>query len=482
MKANNNNKSFYGVILVGIILVLSTFFYYPIHFDDVLSLEVVPEFDIDISIWRIIFEPIIGLLLFFNRSLYAIQEMQFVLFWIIVIFLIISLRKYQRLDKLERAKYLKSQWVHIPILLGLWFAVFVIIIFVPLPSNKIINHSDNYILVSTHAHTEYSHDGLISQENMWQWQKDNGFDAFFITDHANHKKTYELVSRQRKGEFNMEPLIMVGEEYSASNHMSLLGLKNKFTTKGLSDQQVVDSVHAYGGIVLMNHWFDDERKTLDYYRNLGVDGFEIENSGKEKYYDRDIYNRLKAYCISHNLIMSGGLDFHGYGNASTLWNALEIPKWHKMDALTKEKAILGILRNGDQSKLKILMYKDRAYYKNENLIFRPLFTIVNYFRTLNLYQVLSWFFWIVLFTVMNKIMIRNKIGLDKINASLGLMGAAILLLLGLFYYEKIDKIKGYTEMYEEYSTLLFYSGSVFLVYMMSFIYFKFVRKDRLNMI
>ena len=114
----------------------------------------------------------------------------------------------------------------------------------------------NSILVTTHSHSEVSHDGLISQDNLWKWHKENNFDAFFVTDHANHEKSFDFARKQRRGEFSIDPLVMVGEEYSASNHMSLLGLKNKFKTKKMSDQAVVDSVHAYGGVVIINHWFD----------------------------------------------------------------------------------------------------------------------------------------------------------------------------------------------------------------------------------
>ena len=40
------------------------------------------------------------------------------------------------------------------------------------------------------------------------------------------------------------------------------------------------------------------------------------------------------------------------------------------------------------------MLNDRPYYEKKNLFFRPLVTLFNYFRTLNLMQVVSWFCWV----------------------------------------------------------------------------------------
>ena len=71
-----------------LIVILALVFPFKIFIEDALSLEVMTEFGIEISIWRIIFEPVLGPLLFFNRSLYALQELPFVLIWIFILFLI----------------------------------------------------------------------------------------------------------------------------------------------------------------------------------------------------------------------------------------------------------------------------------------------------------------------------------------------------------------------------------------------------------
>ena len=361
--------------------------------------------------------------------------------------------------------------------MGLWFVVFIVIVFIPLPNNTIVNNSANSVLVTTHSHTNYSHDGLISQKGLWKWHKRNGFDAFFITDHNNHNKTLKFVQTQRNIRFPIEPLVMCGEEFSGTNHLSLLGLKRNFNTSGFADSTVIYSVRANNGVVIVNHWFDGKHKSLAYYSDIGVDGFEITNSATERIYDRNVYKEIKEYCESNNLIMIGGLDFHGYGNVCSIWNAFEIPYWHSFDPASKEEAILSIIRNRDQSKLKVLIYKDRAYYDSNNLLFSPLFTLFNYFRTLNSYQLISWIIWISIFTLV-KIRIHDVLNLKesvtayKLLPIVSLLSAFFLIILGLSYYMKIESIIGFTEMYEEYSAILLYVGAAFFIYSGLTIYFR----------
>ena len=181
-------------------------------------------------------------------------------------------------------------------------------------------------------------------------------------------------------------------------------------------------------------------------------------------------------------ILNGGVDFHGYGNACSMWNAFEIPGWKNMDAQSKEAAILNILKTRDQSKLKVLLYNDRPYYEKKNLFFSPLFTFFNYFRTLNFFQIVSWIFWILLFakvgnSLSKKDEIANKFSCQRVVSVLGLLGALFMLGLGLVYFSRIQDIEGFTEIYHEYSSLLFYIGSTFLIYAGVVVYFRFFKRN-----
>jgi hypothetical protein len=470
MEVSNKKKLIGLSIFLAVIVLPATVFHYPIGILDALTLQPLSDYGIQIPFWRVLFEPFLGFLLFLNQSFYTLDELKFVLLWLVVFFVVYSLAKTLSLsDRTLRRSFILRQLINIPLLIGLWFVLLVVVIFIPLPNNTIVNNSPNAILVTTHTHTEFSHDGLISQEGLWKWHKRNGFDAFFITDHNNHDKTLEFVAAQRNKQFPSEPLVMGGEEFSGTNHLSLLGLKKPFRTKGFTDSMAVAMTRADSGAVLVNHWFDGERKSLDYYKELGVDGFEIENTATDKRYDREVYKRIGNFCATNGLLLNGGLDFHGYGSACTLWNALDIPGWRALDPAAKEKAILNIIRSRDQSKIKVLLYNDRSYYSKDQLLFRPILAIFNYFRTLNLYQGFSWLAWTLLFAficqrISNKERIVRTLTVQRLLPLLGVMGALFLLGLGWHYFNRIKPVEDFTEMYQEYSTLLFYAGAAFLIY------------------
>ncbi len=464
-----------SVFIAGVALV----FPYPVHIENALTLQPEAGFGIQPNFWRTVFEPVLGILLYFNRSFYAVKESTMTLYWLVLIFAVYTLVKGFVLKNSNRKKFMLRQLINLPILVGIWFALFVVIIFIPLPNDKIVNKTSGWVLVTTHSHTEFSHDGMMSQQRLLKWHQRNGFDAFFITDHNNHRQTLEFVNMRWNKELPGEPVVFCGEEFSGSNHLSLLGLKSDFKTKGLSDSAVVAKARADGAAILVNHWFDGEHQTLEYYRNLGVDGFEIENTATDKRYNREVYQRIKSFCERNGLIMNGGLDFHGYGSACTLWNTFEIPGWKGFDNRAKEEAILNIIKTRDQSKLKVLLLNDRPYYKRENLFLHTSVTLLNYFRTLTIWQVFSWVFWIFLFVFLrNKSAFVQQLTCRKMLPLAGVAAALFLLGLGFVYVFRNQPVEDFTEIYPEYYRLLLMAGSALLVVSGLTAYFRIVRKNQ----
>lgn len=459
----NGIQGFIVALPIFCIIVVATLFHFQIHFEDVLTLLPAQEYGIEISPWRMVFEPFFGLPLYFNRALYVLEELPFTFLWALIFYLAYRIIKIWKANTRKKSLILGSM-ANVLLLVCICFSFFIAILFLPLPNNTVANNDNNSVLVTTHAHTEYSHDGLISQEAMWAWHRKNGFDAFFITDHAGHDKSLEFVRKQRKGDFPLAPLVMVGQEYSASNHMSLLGLKSNFETKGMSDTEVVKAVHKQGGAVIINHWFDGKGEEKELYSRLGADGFEIENTGTDLYYDRSIFEEIKNFCEERGHIMVGGLDFHGYGRVCSLYNAFEIPDWRGMDPGTQESEILKILRNGPQDKIRILMYKDRSYYPKDHLFLRPFVTVFNYFRTLNKWQVLSWAIWLILFQgIGNRKKLRAKLRHFNLPV-VAAIGALLPIILAVKYHYRGKSVLGYNDIYEEYSSLLGPIGGVFFCY------------------
>lgn len=470
----NKIRTFKILIFLILIIILATAFHHPIQIVDALTSETVDEFGIHISTAKILLEPIVGPLLFFLRADQPLNEIFILMFWLMAGLLIFSILKGFRDVHKKKLSTIGRQlllWLaKIPILIIVWLAILLVIIFAPLPSNTIINNADDTILVNIHCHTHFSHDGIISPEGQIKWHGYNGFDVFFISEHNNHDKTLEIVEAQKNGDLPAQPMVICGEEFSGSNHILLLGLKRDFKTRGLPDSATVDSAHANEGLAIVAHWFDDEHRTIQYYIDCGVDGFEIVNQGTGLTYDRQIFHRIVDNCQNNGLIMLGACDYHGYGSACFTWNALKIPGWHDLNDDEKQSSIISLLREKNQKKVKVLTYRDREIFDRSNLCLSPVLEFVRYFRSLNFYQVLSWIIWVLLFLLVKDYFFKKK-AKEWLNkrplfawAAIGFVSALFVLVLGIDFLIKAKPLIGYNKIYSENGVQFVWIGIGFIIY------------------
>ena len=478
----------------AVLAILSTVFHQPIQIIDALTSEPVPGFGIHISAWRLLFEPFTGPLLFYLRADQPALEFAVLLLWILALSLVVTLgrlflknnsRKGQNegRDQIERGSESKLAgllfWLKTaPLIVATWLGLLWLIIYIPMPANRIVNQQEHTILINTHSHTEYSHDGIISTKGLQKWHKKNGYDAFFITDHNHHQKTMEAVKAQEQGLLPEAPLLMVGEEYSGSNHMTLLGLTRNFITRGLTDQQVIDSTHDDNGVVIVAHWFDGERESIPFFLGMGVDGFEIANQADGLTYERRIFKDITEACMSNGLIMNGAADYHGYGSSCFVWNALEIPGWHQMDPEQKRESIMQVLRQRDMTRITVLLYNDRNTFDRSRVLLSPPYTIVSYFRTLNTIQLLSWFLWLVLLAILGTRLAKRIKGnvCFRTMQAVALTSTVFLLVNGTVLNLRARSLTEYNDIYTEYSTIMLWCGAGFLIYSFILIFIELRRR------
>ena len=474
MNNANKNTTRYTALgfISGFITVLALAFHFPIQIVNALDYQTVEGFDIHVSIWRILFEPFLGPLLFYLRADQPIDAYFWLLIWAVIISGLLFLYKFYN-NKITFKKGIVNWLARIPLLISIWLGLFVMMIFMPLPSNIIVNNTDDLILMNTHAHTEHSHDGLISQNAQMKWHKRNGFDAFFITDHNNHAKTLEAVAKQSAGTLSADPLIITGQEFSGSNHLILLGLTEDFKTKGLPDSIVINKVQEQNGVVIVAHWFDGKGKhSIQHYIDIGADGFEIANQADGLTYDRNIFKSIVEKCEANNLLMLGVCDYHGYGSTAFAWNALQIPNWDQLDHAQKTASVMDILRKHQQEKVTVLLYHDRKVRPADKKFFSPFYLIPAYFRTLNFAQVLSWLIWSSLFLLLLPYLFPKGGYIPSIKL-LGLISAGFILTHGIILKVKANRITGENDIYAEYSQLLLIAGGVLLVYSLVVFVIKF---------
>ena len=82
-------------------------------------------------------------------------------------------------------------------------------------------------------------------------------------------------------------------------------------TKYPSIEEVLEEVHGAGGIAVLAHpAFYDNFDEIEKYIDLGLDGIEVWHPSATE----DDVHRLTEICKAHDLLMTGGSDFHGiYG-------------------------------------------------------------------------------------------------------------------------------------------------------------------------
>src|SRR5262249_55569361 len=110
------------------------------------------------------------------------------------------------------------------------------------------------------------------------------------------------------------------------------------------------------------HWGEG---VTDFIR-WGIDGFEIINSAP-KALDFPFSHRAQIVdlCKRQNLFITGISDNHGYGYATAVWNAMDIPGWQALGPDELEKAVLSQLRVKRYQAVQVL---ERVKFSPESFV------------------------------------------------------------------------------------------------------------------
>lgn len=106
-------------------------------------------------------------------------------------------------------------------------------------------------------------------------------------------------------------------------------------TKYPSVEEVLEEVHGAGGIAVLAHpAFYDNFDELGKYVDMGIDGIEVWHPSASE----EQIEQLGTFCKAHDLLMTGGSDFHGiYGAKTVTLGTCSTPQEH-LDKLLNYKA------------------------------------------------------------------------------------------------------------------------------------------------
>ena len=440
--------------LALLIAAISFFFHYTPAIRDAVSQTPAQGFELNISWWRVLFEPFFGPLIFLLRSPEPISLYGTLFLWLLVLALAGGWKRNTSVT-VNLKRWLRT-W---PLYFGCAVALFLIAVFAPLPGDTIVNQRPEVVLVNLHSHSHYSHDGIISPKGQLAWHRRQGFDAFFLTEHNHFAKALDIVEQQRNGRLPAHPQIMAGMEYSGSNHILLLGLHRVFNSKDYPDKAAIDSAHSQGGAAIVAHWFTPARNTrpLSFYVDAGADGFEIVNKSEGAFHPGSKAQPVIDLCRRQSLVMSACCDYHGYGNVGQSWTGLTIPGWRTLNPQERQKNILEILRNRQQDRITVLALNDRPAGRFPVWL-RPVQFFFHYAATLNLIQIVSWFFWMGLAAGLVRFSSGRAPGSQGLGsqglARLGLLSGALMIGVGFYMILRGLQLRGFNELYFETSPYL----------------------------
>lgn len=120
-------------------------------------------------------------------------------------------------------------------------------------------------------HTHYSHDSVITPEDLVFYTKKRGLDGVAVTDHDRLDSALKLARETSL-------FIIPGMEIESTNG-HIVGLNLKETVpKGLSVDETVDRIHGAGGIAVASHPVTFFKGSLGKHVSSKFDAVEVVNS------------------------------------------------------------------------------------------------------------------------------------------------------------------------------------------------------------
>jgi hypothetical protein len=175
-----------------------------------------------------------------------------------------------------------------------------------------------------HAHTNASHDGRPgwTLAKLAAWHERQGFEASYVTDH-NVVYDGSLVPS------GTSVSLLPGVEWSVhQQHVVAIGpveplARDSFQGSTARMLRIFAAIERQGGLSIASlpeywryHWDD-----LGAFVTAGVDGFEIVNCAPRALaFPSDLRHQVLTLARSHDLMVVGASDNHGWGQVTCVWN------------------------------------------------------------------------------------------------------------------------------------------------------------------
>jgi len=352
----------------------------------------VNDAEIIIHILNKIFAPFFDLPSYFLTLPYPRTQIISWLLWLLAVWVIYSLIRLKgRWTKKSLSLFRGMTVITVSFLLFILYCIFC-----PLPQNLLKSKNPDEFFIDLHSHTIYSHDGIVTPERSFYWHVNHGFNGWATTEHDWIGGAPAIQKKIIQKNF-IDAAVIEGEEISFKGiHLNLLGIKENIDAKKYKDLDgMVEDVHNQGGAVIVPHLWAETRSTysMDDLYEAGVDGFEIAGNASV-YLTQERQQEIIAFCQKKGLVMVSGTNWHGWRNSCNVWTGIRSEDWKQMDMKSREKYIISSLRDREVNRFRVIGYPQKRT-SNIHYIFEPFTGFYFYFLSLDIWQKLSWLFWIL---------------------------------------------------------------------------------------
>jgi hypothetical protein len=319
---------------------------------------------------------------------------------------------------------------------GAWLGVFLVWVafsmLVRLPSWRLETSDPELVIADLQSHTFASHDGLVSARVNLAWHAARGYDVVAFTEHNDPTGAFEA---EALAELRRLPVgVIPGVEWREPEGGYLLGLgldsgKPPPTVTGAaaSARTFISQVRAqHGGATLALAW---KLSPEDVFRltDLGVDGFEIANSGHPDT-PPDVRGAILEVAKTRGLVLVSSTDWHGWSGSARTWTAVRIPGASDMTPSEKTRAVVKALRERRVGDVTPIVAGYMGPASTVRAVFAPFAEIARYAMELSLARVVAWWMWVAAFIGAAELLCRARMrpGRTIFAACLAILGGGLV--------------------------------------------------------
>ena len=193
----------------------------------------------------------------------------------------------------------------------------------PRPVPRLVSDGPGTV-IDYHAHTNASHDGRPgwTLARLAAWHERQGFQATYVTD---HNVVYDGSLPPEGVSLSLLP----GVEWSVyRQHVVAIGRVEALARDSFGDStarmvRIFSAIEHQGGLSIASlpEYWRNHAEELGAFVLAGVDGFEIVNCApKALGFPSDVRRQVIGLAETHDLMVVGASDNHGWGQVSCVWN------------------------------------------------------------------------------------------------------------------------------------------------------------------